>query len=87
MKIFGSKQEEITHGCRKTHDEDFHILHCSISIVKITKQRRTIWTGNAARVGKQKNAYEVRIRKKYIILLGISKNAWDYITRIIKKLK
>jgi hypothetical protein len=38
--IFGPRQDEVTGGWRKLHNEELHNLHSSPSIIKIIKSRR-----------------------------------------------
>jgi hypothetical protein len=42
-KIFGLKKEEVTGRWRKLHNEEFHDLYSSPSIIKIIKLRRMRW--------------------------------------------
>jgi hypothetical protein len=42
---------------RKLHNEEFHDLYSSPSIIRIIKSRRMRWDGNVARIGEKKNAF------------------------------
>jgi hypothetical protein len=50
-KIFGPKRDEVIGGWRKLHNEEFHNLHSSRSIIRIIKSRRR-WAGHVARMGR-----------------------------------
>jgi hypothetical protein len=39
-RIFGSRTDEVTGGWRKTHNEEFHNLDSSPSIIRMMKSRR-----------------------------------------------
>jgi hypothetical protein len=39
-RIFGPKRDEVTGGCRKLHNEEFHSLYSSPSIIRMIKSRR-----------------------------------------------
>jgi hypothetical protein len=39
-RIFENKEEEVTEGWRNLHDEEFHNLHASPDIIRMSKQRR-----------------------------------------------
>jgi hypothetical protein len=45
-KIFGPKRGEVTGEWRKLHNEEFHDLYSSPSIIKIMKSRR--WARHVA---------------------------------------
>jgi hypothetical protein len=38
--IFGPKGDEVIAGWRKLHNEDFHNLYCSPSVIRMIKSRR-----------------------------------------------
>jgi hypothetical protein len=52
-QIFGPKRDEVIGGWRKLHNEEFHNLYFSPSIItrRIIKSRRMRWAGNVARMG------------------------------------
>jgi hypothetical protein len=52
-RIFGPKRDEVTGGWRKLHNEEFHDLYSSPSVIRIIKSRRMRWTG-----------YVVQMRRK-----------------------
>jgi hypothetical protein len=39
-RLFGSKRDEVTGDWRKLHNEEFHNLHSSPSILRMIKSRR-----------------------------------------------
>jgi hypothetical protein len=43
-RIFGSKRDEVTRGCRKLHDEELHDLYSLPVIVRVINSRRMRWT-------------------------------------------
>jgi hypothetical protein len=46
--IFGAKKDEVTGGWRKLHNEEFHNLYSSSSIIRMIKSRRMRWAGHVA---------------------------------------
>jgi hypothetical protein len=61
--IFGPKRDEVTGCWRKLHNEEFHNLYTSRSIIRMIMSRRIRWGGHVARVGKQKNVYRILVGK------------------------
>jgi hypothetical protein len=53
-RIFGPKRDEVTGGCRRLHNEEFHNLCSSPSIIRMIKSRRMRWAGYVARMGKKR---------------------------------
>jgi hypothetical protein len=51
-RIFGSKRDEVTGGWRKLHNEEFHTMHSSASIIRMVKSRMR-WEGYVARMGRR----------------------------------
>jgi hypothetical protein len=51
--IFGPKRDEVTGGWRKLHNEEFHNLYFSPSIIKMIKSRRMRWARRVARMGRR----------------------------------
>jgi hypothetical protein len=62
-RIFGPKRDEVTGGWRKLHNEEFHDLYPSRSIIRIMKARRMKWAGHVARMGENRNAYRLLVGK------------------------
>jgi hypothetical protein len=56
--IFGPKRDEVIGG-GKLHNEEFHNLYCSPSIIRIIESRRMRWAGHVVRMGKKRNAYRI----------------------------
>jgi hypothetical protein len=52
-RIFRPKRDEVTGGWRKLHNEGFHILYASPSIIRMNKSRRMGWAGHVARMGRE----------------------------------
>jgi hypothetical protein len=50
--IFGPKSDEVTGEWRKFHNEEFHDLYSSPTIVRVIKSRGIRWTGHVARLGR-----------------------------------
>jgi hypothetical protein len=48
LGIFGPKQDEVTGGWRKLHNEELHILYSSPNIIRMIKSRRMSWAGHVA---------------------------------------
>jgi hypothetical protein len=61
MRIFGPKRDEVMGGWRKLHNEKFHNLYSSPSIIRMIKLRRMRWTGHVARMGEKTNAYRILV--------------------------
>jgi hypothetical protein len=60
-RIFGPKRDEVTGDWRKLHNEGYHNLDSSPSIIGIIKSRRMRWAGHVARMGAKKNAYRILV--------------------------
>jgi hypothetical protein len=58
-RIFEPKRDEVTGTWRKLHNEKFHNLYSSPSIITMIKQRRMKWAGHVARMTKNRNAYRI----------------------------
>jgi hypothetical protein len=48
---------------RKLHNEELRDLYSSPSIMRIIKSRRMRWVGHVARMGENRNAYSLLVRK------------------------
>jgi hypothetical protein len=62
-RIFGPKRDEVTGEWRKLHNEEFHDLCSSPTIIRIIKARRMRCAGHVARMGKKRNAYLLLVGK------------------------
>jgi hypothetical protein len=60
-RIFGSKRDEVTGDWRKLHNEEFHNLYSSPSIIRVVKSRRMRWAGHIARMEEKRNAYRILV--------------------------
>jgi hypothetical protein len=90
-RIFGPKQDEVTGGWRKLHNEELHSLYSTPSIIRIIKSRRMRWTGHVARMGEKRHAYRIlvgqpegkrplgRPRRRWVdnIKIDLRKIGWD----------
>jgi hypothetical protein len=61
-RIFGPKRDEVTGGWRKLHNDEFHDLYSSTSIIRIIKASWMRWAGHIARMG-EKNTYRLLVGK------------------------
>ena len=52
-RIFGPKRDEVTGEWGKLHNEEFHDLYSSPSIVRVIKLRRMRWAGHVASMGER----------------------------------
>jgi hypothetical protein len=76
-KIFGPKRDEETGGWRKLHNEKFHNLYSSKSIIRVIKSRRRRWAGHVARMGEKGNAYRIFVGEpEGKIRLGRRRRRW-----------
>jgi hypothetical protein len=50
-RIFVSKRYEVRGDWRKLHNEEFHNLYSSPSIIRVMKSRMMRWAGHVARMG------------------------------------
>jgi hypothetical protein len=53
-RILGPKRDEVTVGWRKLHNEEFHNLYSSPSVIRMKKSRRMKWAGHVARMGEKR---------------------------------
>jgi hypothetical protein len=58
-KIFGPKRDEVTGGWRKLHNEEFHNLYSSPSIIRVIKSRRMRWAGHVTLMKEMSNGYRI----------------------------
>jgi hypothetical protein len=62
-RIFGPKRDEMTGEWRKLHNQEFHDLYSSLSIIRIIKSRRMRRAGNVARMREKRTAYMLLVGK------------------------
>jgi hypothetical protein len=62
-RIFRLKRDGVTGGWRKLHNEEFHNLYSSPSIIRIIKSRRMRRAGHVARMGEKRNLYRLLVGK------------------------
>jgi hypothetical protein len=58
-----TKENELTEGWRKLHNEELRDLYSSPSIIRKIKSRRIRWAGHVARMGEKRNAYRLLMGK------------------------
>jgi hypothetical protein len=76
--ILGPKRDDVTGGWRKLHNEEFHNLYSSQSIIRTVKSRRMRWAGHVARMWERKNAYRILVGKpEGKRLLGRTRRGWE----------
>jgi hypothetical protein len=51
-------------GWRKMFNEELHNLYSSQRIIIMIKSRRMRWAGHLARIGEEKNAYRMLVKKQ-----------------------
>jgi hypothetical protein len=62
-RIFGPKRDGVTGGWRKLHNEEFHNLYSSPSLIRIIKSGKMRWMGHVARIGEKRNVYRLLVGK------------------------
>jgi hypothetical protein len=68
-RIFVRKRDEVTGEWRKLHNEELRDLYSSpstiisTSVIRIIKSRRMRWAGHVTRMGENKYAYRLLVRK------------------------
>jgi len=45
-RIFGTKREKVTGGCRRLHNEELYKLHASPNVIKVIISRGMRWAGH-----------------------------------------
>jgi hypothetical protein len=61
--LFGPKRCKVTGGSRKLHNEEFHNLYFSPSVIRMMKSRRVRRGGHVARMGQKRIAYRILMGK------------------------
>jgi hypothetical protein len=56
-RIYASKEDGVTGGWRKLHNEELHDLHTSLTIIRIITSRRMRLAGHVARMGEKRKTY------------------------------
>jgi hypothetical protein len=60
-RIFGPNRDGMTGWWRKLHNEEFHNLYSSPSIIRIIKSKRTRWTLYVTQMGEKRNVYRLLV--------------------------
>jgi hypothetical protein len=76
--MFGPKRDEVTGEWRKLHNEELHNLYSSPDIIRQIKSRKMRWTGNVARMRKERKLYRVLVGKPEVKRpLGKPRLRWE----------
>jgi hypothetical protein len=62
-RIFGPRRAGVTGEWRKLHNEEFHNLYSSPSIIRIIKSGRMRWARHVARMREKRNLYRLLVGK------------------------
>ena len=62
-RIFGPRRDEVTGEWRRLHNENLNDLYSSPNIVQVIKSRRMRWAGHVTRMGEERGAYRILVRK------------------------
>jgi len=62
-RIFGPKEQVVTGGWRRLHDEELHNLYASPIIIRVINPRMMEWARIVARMGEMRNASKIMVRK------------------------
>jgi hypothetical protein len=52
-RIFGAKRNEVTGGCRKLRNEEFHNVNSSPNMIILVRSRRMRWAGHVVCMGRK----------------------------------
>jgi hypothetical protein len=85
-RISGRKRDEVTGVWRKLHNEELHNLHSYPNIIRQIKPRRIWWAGHVARMGEDRQVYEVSLAKfEGKRALGRPRCRWEDVFRMYLK--
>jgi hypothetical protein len=62
--IFGPRRNKVTGECRTLHNEVFHDLYSSPSIIRIIKSRSMRWVGCVARMVEKMSTCRLLVEKR-----------------------
>jgi hypothetical protein len=62
-RIFGPKRDEVTGKWIRLHNKELYALYSSPNIIRVIKSRRLRWAGHVARMGENRGAYSILMRK------------------------
>jgi hypothetical protein len=76
-RIFGPNTDGVTGGWRQLHNEEFHNLFSSPSIIRMINSTRIRWAEHAARMGRRGDAYRILVGKpEGNVLVGRTRCGW-----------
>jgi hypothetical protein len=82
-RIFAPKRDEMVGGLIKLHNEKLHNLCSSPNIIRMIKSKRMKWAGHVPRMGEERNAYRVLMRKpEGKRPLGGPRRMWEDVTKM-----
>jgi hypothetical protein len=61
--VFGPKRDEATGDWRRLHNEELNDLYSAPNIIRVIKSRRLRWAGHVARMGEERGAYRILVRR------------------------
>jgi hypothetical protein len=77
-RVFGPRRDEATGEWRKRHNEKFHYLHCSPTIVQVMKSRTIRLAGHVARMWEGRVVYRaLKGKPKGKRPLGRPRRRWE----------
>jgi len=62
-RIFGPRRDKVTGEWRRLYNEELNELYPSPNIVRMIKSRRMRWAGHVARMGEEREVYNVLVGK------------------------
>jgi hypothetical protein len=62
-RIFGPKGNEVTGGWIKLHNEKYHHLYYSSSIIRMTKSSKMRWAGHITQIRDNRTEYRLLVGK------------------------
>jgi hypothetical protein len=62
-RMSGPERDEMTERSRKLHNEELHNLYSSPNRVRMIEPMWVRWAGHVARMGENRNAYRILVRK------------------------
>jgi hypothetical protein len=79
MRIFWTKNDDVTGEYRKLHNEELNDLYFSQNIVRVIKSRIMRWAGHVARIRERRVVYRFLVGKPEDRRpLGRTRRRWEY---------